>query len=629
MSFTLTSTSNFTGAVQYSCVNGCPAGLAVTVGTGAVSWTPTLSQAGSYTIRFRAEGTGDGAGSSDEKEVSVSVADNQAPTLAAVSNQSLSPGDALSLTLSGSDPDADTTLTYSCHSGCPTGLSVNASTGVVTFHPRASDLGVHSVTFRAHDGEKSADRAATIDVNLLGSGALGTATHTSDVTGTCYVIDSSDTTAGTVTVSGLAGLDLTGKRLLLHQTQDRVTGYASGTATSLSDANLPADAGKWEIVKVTARTGATPDVLTVQPKPLHAFSSSAERKAQACVALEYQNLTMTDGGGGTEVKAPEWNGSTGGIVFLMVRSTLTLNASTAVFAPSRGYRGGVLRTDTQWTHYNKTFTDTNWAYGAAAKGEGPDPLYYNGNSAQAYSTTTPTAECNHGATYSDCYSSGYWLGRGNVFLGGRGGGGIVAGGGGGGLGGDGGYGGWQMAEALMNDTHAPEYTVADEQNPNVRGLPGVDFDFANLKSTRLFFGGGGGAGHSDSDDRSRGGDGGGLVLLGAGTLAGTGALNANGEAGQISSAVHKGGGGGGAGGLLWLEIHALHASQMVSVTATGGAGSNNNLAEGTGGGGGGGIVHMPRVTLPAAQINVSGGSAGTYSGDARGATAGAAGIVSP
>ena len=86
------------------------------------------------------------ANNADEKTVLLNA--NQAPTLASVANTSNTVGQSVSLALSASDPDGDT-LSYSA-SGLPTGVSLNASSGLITGTPTAA--GAYNVSAQASDG---------------------------------------------------------------------------------------------------------------------------------------------------------------------------------------------------------------------------------------------------------------------------------------------------------------------------------------------------------------------------------------------------------------------------------------------------------------------------------------------
>jgi hypothetical protein len=66
------------------------------------------------------------------------------------------------LQLSATDADGGT-LTYSV-SGLPSGASVNASTGLLTWQPALTDVGAHTATFRVPDGSNTAGMDAVMTV---------------------------------------------------------------------------------------------------------------------------------------------------------------------------------------------------------------------------------------------------------------------------------------------------------------------------------------------------------------------------------------------------------------------------------------------------------------------------------
>lgn len=82
---------------------------------------------------------------------------NQPPTLASVANQSTNVGQAATLQLAGSDPDG-LPLTYAA-AGFPAGLSVAASTGLISGTPTSA--GVFTVTASVSDGVLSTSRTFT------------------------------------------------------------------------------------------------------------------------------------------------------------------------------------------------------------------------------------------------------------------------------------------------------------------------------------------------------------------------------------------------------------------------------------------------------------------------------------
>ena len=84
--------------------------------------------------------------------------DTSAPTMFA------KVGSTFTMTLPPPDPSWDN-LTYSCSSGCPSGLTVNPSTGVVTWTPATSHAGyINNVIFRVSNNTLMATKATTFKV---------------------------------------------------------------------------------------------------------------------------------------------------------------------------------------------------------------------------------------------------------------------------------------------------------------------------------------------------------------------------------------------------------------------------------------------------------------------------------
>lgn len=187
------------------------------------------------------------------------------------------------------------------------------------------------------------------------------------------------------------------------------------------------------------------------------------------------------------------------------------------------------------------------------------------------------------------------------------------------------------------------------------GYGGI-FPFAT--TTRLTIGGGGGAATTNNATAdvpagtpamgagiaSSGAHGGGMVIIRANTITGTGTISANG--GWALNVANDSGGGGGAGGTVILNTR-YGALTGVTIQARGGRGGNAWLAQaspcsvgpcppnardypgerhGPGGGGGGGVVY---ISSAAASVDVTGGANGltTTDNDNFGANPGLPGLT--
>jgi len=341
-----------------------------------------------------------------------------------------------------------------------------------------------------------------------------------------------------------------------------------------------------------------------------AFGADGQYRYQIIRIPLYNNLAL-----GANIRPPEWNGTVGGVIDLYVDGALSMSGFS-IDASGTGFRGGGGKA------WGGTSSNTNTDFVAAynnksggSKGEGiaGTPYYLDSvNSAALFSSGV------------DGYPGGGSYDRGAP---GNAGGGATdglpsnnsnnAGGGGGGNGGAGGGGGNSWSSNLT-----------------VGGRGGALF--GQQSPSRLVMGGGGGAGSSDggtgnpvpgSGYASSGAPGGGIVIITASSITGTGSVLANGAA-PNGSIANDGSGGGGAGGSILIITGSNSSGLTVNAKGSAGAGNTggNNSPHGPGGGGGGGIVYSNKSL---AAVSVAGGAAGvTYGSTAYGATAGSGGVTS-
>ena len=401
----------------------------------------------------------------------------------------------------------------------------------------------------------------------------------------------------------------------INTTNGTAYGANAGTGRGyLNNAQLVA--GRMEFAIATSAVPTGGGTLTVQTGLLNSYTNAAygangQYRYQVIRVPLYYNLTLTGA-----ITAPAWNGTSGGVVVLCATDVLNMNGQT-INANSRGFRGGGGRNQANPnvgganTDYRAPSSDLN----CGTKGEGiagtPRYIFASGN----------TTLVDFGLALEG-YPNGC-LDRGAP---GNAGGGATdgnplsnsnnAGGGGGGNGGIGGGGGRSWSSQLFTG-----------------GVGGAAF--AQAGGSRLVMGGGGGSGSSDGGTgtpvaglASSGAPGGGIVIVRAGSITGTGTITANG-AGPNTTLANDGSGGGGAGG----SILVIAAGSLTGVTAraNGSAGASNTgggAAHGPGGGGAGGVIYS--VSALNAASTATAGAAGTTVGFAPpqfGATAGAAGIV--
>jgi uncharacterized repeat protein (TIGR01451 family) len=428
-----------------------------------------------------------------------------------------------------------------------------------------------------------------------------------------------------------------GDRLLIVQMQDGSTMSTADTAGYGS--NFLANNGVYEYVSVRGPLGAggcasteipingasggTPTpTLGLMNSYSHAPLSVPKQVVQYVRIPQLNNLTIT---GSNSIAAAPWDGTRGGIVAADVAATFDTGASaSAVNAACMGYRGGGVLDQVVALVGNRGTTPfrRTVAIGNGMKGEGPA-----GTPSIVYDGTTSV---NLGGV--DGYVNGA-TGRGAAATAGGGGNACssvspsgtavneTAGGSGGGNGGAGGTGGNCITD-----------TVAGTGS-GTGGVPGrtlPDFTFNGINTAgdlealvgRITMGGGGGAGarSGSTGDIGTGGRGGGIILISAGTIIGSGDLNADGCSGNLTTSANSGGGGGGAGGTAILLASLSGATNYAGIDikvrgangANAGVGSGVANRRGPGGAGGGGRAIASRVVNNAIpNLDVATGANGT------------------
>jgi uncharacterized protein (TIGR03382 family) len=355
------------------------------------------------------------------------------------------------------------------------------------------------------------------------------------------------------TVVGPGGL------VLVHQSTGLTSAPDSGDQRPLP-LNVQA-VGHFEYARVASTASG---VLQLSAPLLHGYAAG---RAQVVSVPEFTELEVRSG---ATLRAKAWDGSTGGILAVLVSQRLRNDGLITV--KGAGFRGGTFVTNTGFN--GCTELDQPVATGGAYKGEG------------AIADRFGTAS-----------------GRGNLANAGGGGNCHNAGGGGGGHVGQGGTGG----------RSAP---VDGQQEAG--GLGGAPLVYQPYE--RLIFGGGGGAGEGNNDVGTGGGAGGGLMLLRANEVRGTGRFLASGD-NALATSGDDGAGGGGAGGAI--SIRTVSELECGTAEASGGRGGDVTelsfpLGPGGGGGGGGVLLQGPRVQCSAKVLAGAPGNSGA-TGDSHGA----------
>jgi hypothetical protein len=156
-SLQISATDTASGTLSYSAT-GLPAGLSIKASSGLISGTPTTAGSSSVVVTAT-DSTGPTGATSFTWTVNPASGGGNTVTVTNPGSQSATVGTAASLQIAAGDSASGQTLTYSA-TGLPAGLSINASSGLISGTPTTA--GSSSVTVTATDS----------------TGAAGTATFT-------------------------------------------------------------------------------------------------------------------------------------------------------------------------------------------------------------------------------------------------------------------------------------------------------------------------------------------------------------------------------------------------------------------------------------------------------------------
>ena len=248
---------------------------------------------------------------------------NMAPTLTSVGNQSSNAGQAVTLQLSGSDPEGSA-LTYSA-TGLPAGLAVNAATGLISGTPPTA--GTYSVTATVSDGVLTSSRSFMWTIVAAGDATVPVVTVTSPTSAATLT-----TTSPTITVSGTAS-DNVGVTQVTWTNDRGGSGTASGTTT-------------WSTSAITLQSGL--NILTV-----------TARDAAGNVATDVLTVTLNAAAGDTTAPVIVINGPTLNATYTTTTATLVLSGTASdnvgvtqvTWASNRGGSGTASGT-TSWTGWS-------------------------------------------------------------------------------------------------------------------------------------------------------------------------------------------------------------------------------------------------------------------------------------
>ncbi len=335
------------------------------------------------------------------------------------------------------------------------------------------------------------------------------------------------------------------------------------------DARLPRNTGRYAFVLVDRVEPARDLVIlntTLQPdiKPL-----GEGEVAQLIRVPSYRHARIPPSG----ISAPDWDGSTGGVVALFVSNVLKMEG--AIDVRGKGFRGRPYMADILFDPAECSSVDTALY----------DSMFYQTANVRAGLKGEGTTDTRFGRL----------RGRASNINGGGGGNGLLSGGGGGSNYTSGGKGGNEASSC------GPGVDLPGGDGGFDLGRPG-DAYYDNIdpdRTNRIFLGGGGGSGTwINGRTSTRGGDGGGIVVIVADTIEGNGNwIYADGE--NVATVATGAAGGGGGGGAILLDVSGYRTT--LNLSAVGGDGGDTNHPSdttGPGGGGGGGIYWLSGTLQP-------------------------------
>ena len=154
IAYSETLTADSETSVGWSITNGTlPAGLVLNTTSGLISGTPTATGTSTFTVKAT------NAGGDATKQLSITI-DPPAPVITTASLPNGKKGEAYSQTLTA---DSETPVTWGIEGTLPAGLTLNATTGLISGTPTATGTSTFTVKATNAGGEATKQLSITID----------------------------------------------------------------------------------------------------------------------------------------------------------------------------------------------------------------------------------------------------------------------------------------------------------------------------------------------------------------------------------------------------------------------------------------------------------------------------------
>ena len=341
------------------------AGTAITAGatfsagagntTGTLSWTPSFTQSGSYSVTFTATNALSGSAST---AITIDQVD-RAPTVTAPATVSVNESSLLTFSVSANDPDGDaiTSLTATgtaITSGATFTAGAGNTSGTLTWTPTTTQSGFYDVTFTASNALSGSEQT-TITVND-------------------FAVDSAPVVSAPATASVTEGQTLTLNVTANDPDGDPITSFtAAGTAIA-AGASFVAGVGNTSGTLNWTPTNTQSGIYTATFTATNALSGSAQTTITVVDAVDLAPTvtapaTASVNEGTLLTITITANDPDGDVITSLTATGSAITAAGATFVAGAGNTSGTFTwtpTSTQSGDYDVTFTAMNALSGSAS-----------------------------------------------------------------------------------------------------------------------------------------------------------------------------------------------------------------------------------------------------------------------
>ena len=163
-SYDVNATDPDAGDVLSYSLTTAPDGMSIDTATGLIQWTPAPAQAGNPSVIVKVQDQ-DGLSATQGFTIAVSQT-NHAPVISSTPPAGVKAEKLYSYPVVATDPDAGDALTYTFASGVPSGMSIDAATGLLQWTPTSAQVGTHSGIIVKVSDQKGLFATQSIDITV-------------------------------------------------------------------------------------------------------------------------------------------------------------------------------------------------------------------------------------------------------------------------------------------------------------------------------------------------------------------------------------------------------------------------------------------------------------------------------